>query len=149
MIRRPPRSTRTDTRFPYTTLFRSLDPLGAQLVNDPAKLLDTLTEPSQFLFADPVMLAVAGLRVGFLQLLKHRTLAAIGLRPDAIHPSVKPFGRSEEHTSELQSLMRISYAVFCLKKKKIHKLTSTYKHNITRIQTHTVTGKCRSHTLNI
>src|SRR3546814_16471265 len=93
MIRRPPRSTRTDTRFPYTTLFRSLDPLGAQLVNDPAKLLDTLTEPSQFLFADPVMLAVAGLRVGFLQLLKHRTLAAIGLRPDAIRPSVKPFGK--------------------------------------------------------
>src|SRR3546814_1301536 len=100
------------------------------------------------------MLAVAGLRVGFLQRLKHRTLAAIGLRPDAIHPSVKPFGkraqesdvmverrvegqrqqqatikalgclmkiecrlfeisiingvpRSEEHTSELPSLMRI------------------------------------------
>src|SRR3546814_17968967 len=80
MIRRPPRSTRTDTLFPYTTLFRSLD-----------------TEDGV------VELDVAGrCRVEGLNLDLH--LSAL---------------RSEEHTSELQSLMRISYAVFCLKKKKI------------------------------
>src|SRR3546814_3421017 len=72
MIRRPPRSTRTDTLFPYTTLFRSV--VGGHL------------------------------HVG-------RRLADAGRRQDAL--------RSEEHTSELQSLMRISYAVFCLKKKTI------------------------------
>src|SRR3546814_12219799 len=93
MIRRPPRSTRTDTLFPYTTLFRSsgrrpvLEGLGAgddldQLLGDGG-----LTRPV----------------VGQRQLVDH--LAGVA--------------RSEEHTSELQSLMRISYAVFCLKKKKI------------------------------
>src|SRR3546814_4254659 len=94
MIRRPPRSTRTDTLFPYTTLFRSL---------------------------------------------RHERLAVDGLARCYLH--VRPVGRldrhrpdhrclpelavrSEEHTSELQSLMRISYAVFCLKKKK--KTTKVY-----------------------
>src|SRR3546814_14176082 len=84
MIRRPPRSTRTDTLFPYTTLFRS--------------------QPSP----------------------RHRRRRG-GVRPAADHlpadraparGSVPGARRSEEHTSELQSLMRISYAVFCLKKKK-------------------------------
>src|SRR3546814_16135739 len=73
MIRRPPRSTRTDTRFPYTTLFRSS---------------------------------------------WKRPRAANGSRLfTALESMLKRKGRSEEHTSELQSLMRISYAVFCLKKK--------------------------------
>src|SRR3546814_11811987 len=80
MIRRPPRSTRTDTLFPYTTLFRS-----HQVTPD----------------AD-VELIVTDRR--------HADPDAQGRRA----------GRSEEHTSELQSLMRISYAVFCLKKKKYH-----------------------------
>src|SRR3546814_18669265 len=80
MIRRPPRSTRTDTLFPYTTLFRSL--------------------PAQ------ARAGVAGRDGG-------KAPGAAG----AARPAVAP-GRSEEHTSELQSLMRISYAVFCLKKKK-------------------------------
>src|SRR3546814_3301994 len=79
MIRRPPRSTRTDTLFPYTTLFRSVESLTP--VRD---------APQQL----------------------HRARAGIG---SFAHD------RSEEHTSELQSLMRISYAVFCLKKKKKHK----------------------------
>src|SRR3546814_2943243 len=80
MIRRPPRSTRTDTLFPYTTLFRS--PRERAAVHESA-------------------LPLGGL-VGDLHDDAYAALA----------------GRSEEHTSELQSLMRISYAVFCLKKKK-------------------------------
>src|SRR3546814_3685701 len=83
MIRRPPRSTRTDTLFPYTTLFRSRVIL-------PSPPTGARTRPPDGGTRDRS--APAGLR--------HR---------DA---------RSEEHTSELQSLMRISYAVFCLKKKK-------------------------------
>src|SRR3546814_1737118 len=87
MIRRPPRSTRTDTLFPYTTLFRSGLALLLLLVDCLAELHRDLRE-----------------RVG---LFLHRFgIAAVD--------------RSEEHTSELQSLMRISYAVFCLKKKKRH-----------------------------
>src|SRR3546814_13954414 len=78
MIRRPPRSTRTDTLFPYTTLFRSL---GRVIV-------------------------------------ERRHVAAIPAAAVAISELLTKRGRSEEHTSELQSLMRISYAVFCLKKKK-------------------------------
>src|SRR3546814_1294762 len=88
-IRRPPRSTRTDTLFPYTTLFRSISIfaiLGAFSVNNS-------------LFDVWVMLGAGVL--GFL------------FRRNGF-----PLPRSEEHTSELQSLMRISYAVFCLKKKK-------------------------------
>src|SRR3546814_1431167 len=82
MIRRPPRSTRTDTLFPYTTLFRSAVQLQLAIIGDrgPAG------EQARLL---PVVVAGGG--------------------------------RSEEHTSELQSLMRISYAVFCLKKKRNNK----------------------------
>src|SRR3546814_9165999 len=86
MIRRPPRSTRTDTLFPYTTLFRSLGEA----------------------------LGLNGGEIGALKIgaMLHDTGKCT--IPDAV--LFKP-GRSEEHTSELQSLMRISYAVFCLKKK--------------------------------
>src|SRR3546814_2502308 len=99
MIRRPPRSTRTDTLFPYTTLFRSLSALGRH----------------------------------FTQLHRIASAQAAGVAPEQALRSLRPrphfkreknfvadsrrIGRSEEHTSELQSLMRISYAVFCLKKK--------------------------------
>src|SRR3546814_5591989 len=93
MIRRPPRSTRTDTLFPYTTLFRSRQ-LGQRHELAPG-LLDRLRD-----VADVVGRPVAGFPV-------RRLIADAG-----------PAHRSEEHTSELQSLMRISYAVFCLKKKK-------------------------------
>src|SRR3546814_5250681 len=96
MIRRPPRSTRTDTLFPYTTLFRS--PCGAAVglwAND----------------------AEAGADNGWTPPRRRRDFgAARARRLCAGDPQTQP-GRSEEHTSELQSLMRISYAVFCLKKK--------------------------------
>src|SRR3546814_8178608 len=93
MIRRPTRSTRTDTRFPYTTLFRSRCGNGYSGVLDPA-LGGQLDEQSRFRRT-----AHAGHEVGVERLLSFARR------------------RSEEHTFELQSLMRISYAVFCLKKK--------------------------------
>src|SRR3546814_5909345 len=98
MIRRPPRSTRTDTLFPYTTLFRSLG--GRDHQPDRA-----------FHHGDHR-------RHGGLD--RDRDVPAdLQDRPD--RDGLTPDGvRSEEHTSELQSLMRISYAVFCLKKKKIY-----------------------------
>src|SRR3546814_6365267 len=98
IIRRPPRSTRTDTLFPYTTLFRSVV-YGTTDLDHQDKLHapHASTEELDYL--------IAGLRMQFPEL---------GLRAsDAL-----AVYRSEEHTSELQSLMRISYAVFCLKKKK-------------------------------
>src|SRR3546814_3562239 len=102
MIRRPPRSTRTDTLFPYTTLFRSLqriltDHLAAQ---GPPQLLDLNVE-------QVLELARLGHRLQRLDVAE--SIAQVD------HQLRCP--RSEEHTSELQSLMRISYAVFCLKKK--------------------------------
>src|SRR3546814_9782074 len=99
MIRRPPRSTRTDTLFPYTTLFRSADPPspGQRIRRLGPGLGHRLPDRRQPERAAPV--SGGGGRA--------RRRAGRGLRV-----------RSEEHTSELQSLMRISYAVFCLKKKK-------------------------------
>src|SRR3546814_1848855 len=99
MIRRPPRSTRTDTLFPYTTLFRSL---GADA---PPACYDDLD------LADTVM--IAGSNMAYAHPVLFRRLA----EAKAHRPAMKIIVRSEEHTSELQSLMRISYAVFCLKKK--------------------------------
>src|SRR3546814_1827276 len=99
MIRRPPRSTRTDTLFPYTTLFRSIDTAGGAL--DPLTLLWDRTRPALPIYRkqpdDPD---------------NENTLATAVFEIGA-----DKVARSEEHTSELQSLMRISYAVFCLKKK--------------------------------
>src|SRR3546814_1445223 len=96
MIRRPPRSTRTDTLFPYTTLFRSGDrrPLGDIRVHD-----------------------------------------GPGFRVDHAEAHARRPVRSEEHTSELQSLMRISYAVFCLKKKTTKKNVKTNEQNIETLMT--------------
>src|SRR3546814_10220416 len=96
MIRRPPRSTRTDTLFPYTTLFRS-----------------ALMPPGPFAYGIAVGLASAVM------------LASRRLHPPAAANAII---RSEEHTSELQSLMRISYAVFCLKKKKKEKISDITQH---------------------
>src|SRR3546814_1954266 len=98
MIRRPPRSTRTDTLFPYTTLFRSPQDRPGAL----RRAAPLLRWPG----------ARRGRR-GAGQAPARRRSGAAGVG-----------GRSEEHTSELQSLMRISYAVFCLKKKKNNKLNS-------------------------
>src|SRR3546814_10770620 len=91
MIRRPPRSTRTDTLFPYTTLFRSHFTLVSRRSIGQ-------TQPLSQLFCIIVQIC-EGISHG-------------------IRFYRSPASRSEEHTSELQSLMRISYAVFCLKKKK-------------------------------
>src|SRR3546814_14010458 len=93
MIRRPPRSTRTDTLFPYTTLFRSVLPGSSPCGRTNLRIKGWMGRADQ----------------------------TTKVRGMFVHP------RSEEHTSELQSLMRISYAVICLKKKKQHT-----KHNIVR-----------------
>src|SRR3546814_7178099 len=105
MIRRPPRSTRTDTLFPYTTLFRSTLQAARPLRRD-RRAQDGLARP------EPRR----------RRLRNHRRTEVEG-PPDQHHRQRevqrrRSQGRSEEHTSELQSLMRISYAVFCLKKKK-------------------------------
>src|SRR3546814_14181441 len=104
MIRRPPRSTRTDTLFPYTTLFRSdiaIDPAGNGRVFCCLRLGRLVGG------AERVR------RILGLLLARQQALQAFGRGDVAVQDA-----RSEEHTSELQSLMRISYAVFCLKKKK-------------------------------
>src|SRR3546814_4754016 len=111
MIRRPPRSTRTDTLFPYTTLFRS-----HQATEPRHALVDVASDGDA---------TAGGREAGFA----HARLARVrSVRTDVPRRALRqprgevPAGqrmavRSEEHTSELQSLMRISYAVFCLKKK--------------------------------
>src|SRR3546814_7561405 len=108
MIRRPPRSTRTDTLFPYTTLFRSLREhiraRGHQVVDHGTESRGDDDYP---LIVTPLARAVA----------KGEVDRAIFVCGSGIGPAVAA-NRSEEHTSELQSLMRISYAVFCLKKTK-------------------------------
>src|SRR3546814_2011111 len=103
MIRRPPRSTRTDTLFPYTTLFRSLS-------------LRQFFQPRGDIAAKQPDLQVRTKR----QQLRGPTRRS-GADPRAHGQSLDR--RSEEHTSELQSLMRISYAVFCLKKKNTKRTT--------------------------
>src|SRR3546814_3366726 len=96
MLRRPPRSTRTDTLFPYTTLFRS------------TRRWWDRPRPAGFLpSSGPPLTSIVGFRE------KHVHGASA-----CAHACWVCCVRSEEHTSELQSLMRISYAVFCLKKKK-------------------------------
>src|SRR3546814_8240394 len=111
MIRRPPRSTRTDTLFPYTTLFRSI-----------AKVMRLLWEGFGFGWGETCYSGVT-------------------------FPLVEP--RSEEHTSELQSLMRISYAVFCLKKNIKYQQKQTRTHNTTkekRITTQPMHDNTQEHT---
>src|SRR3546814_2939148 len=113
MIRRPPRSTRTDTLFPYTTLFRSRDLVLAGV----AVLLDA-------------------------RQLLHR------LATDVAHRHLRKAmeERSEEHTSELQSLMRISYAVFCLKKKKRKKQQKIHIVHNNTVYTYTLTSHSKTKT---
>src|SRR3546814_944004 len=113
MIRRPPRSTRTDTLFPSTTLFRSLDSIKT------TRLLYLRYGNGEI--AVPLE---SGGNEGLQLRISEELPPADFHRPPTEHPvarvggGVIPSGRSEEHTSELQSLMRTSYAVFCLKKKK-------------------------------
>src|SRR3546814_2419373 len=105
MIRRPPRSTRTDTLFPYTTLFRS-----------PAPGMDDATREAICDAAVRAAWAVDYVGAGTIEFIAD---GSEGLRADRIwFMEMNTRLRSEEHTSELKSLMRISYAVFCLKKNK-------------------------------
>src|SRR3546814_4956072 len=108
MLRRPPRATRTDSLFPYTTLFRSpWDQVHVE-VGEPLRLGEEhdvgLLAPGHGLQGDRCLPQQVSERQRLL-------CGQLVQRPDVSE-------RSEEHTSELQSLMRISYAVFCLKKKK-------------------------------
>src|SRR3546814_7386193 len=96
MIRRPPRSTRTDTLFPYTTLFRSTGAMTIEFDHHYGLLVRQM---------------LCDVELGFA------LVECDGQRP-RFRDGAVVVGRSEEHTSELQSLMRNSYAVFCLKKKK-------------------------------
>src|SRR3546814_5784229 len=118
MIRRPPRSTRTDTLFPYTTLFRS----SSSAVRHPG--LPFLGQPFGM------------------------TQRPVSREEISRYSRSSDMSRSEEHTSELQSLMRISYAVFCLKKKTTHNYhyTSLSHHNpkSSSISTTTSRSRCSS-----
>src|SRR3546814_9697379 len=106
MIRRPPRSTRTDTLFPYTTLFRSRE--GSRTKDKAA----VIPRPFSFVKARAVSVRATAPEAVCRWRRARRT-------PATPPRSTRNAGyRSEEHTSELQSLMRISYAVFCLKKQK-------------------------------
>src|SRR3546814_6734256 len=123
MIRRPPSTTRTDTLFPYTTLFRS----GSEVL--PVVVQSVSSEPagSDLLVPVPAPPLDAG---------PHRSYAFQWFAFAAIVAIVYPL-RSEEHTSELQSLMRISYAVFCLKTKTTRK-SAISPHNTKPHQVNTV-----------
>src|SRR3546814_10532387 len=131
MLRRPPRSTRTDTLFPYTTLFRS------QVYPVTSLMLQTLQGGYAFMLVIVVMFYAGelawkerGARLGEVTdampmpdwvplAAKMACLVTVVLLFQLVGAAAAiGFQRSEEHTSELQSLMRISYAVFCLKKKK-------------------------------
>src|SRR3546814_2309669 len=131
MIRRQPRSTRTDTLFPYTTLFRSQTDArlprprqvrGAPSADKPGRVLRHRGRPASA--AVPAAPASEERR----PVRRRKEYQESARRPPCARPQgaparLSPRGRSEEHTSELQSLMRISYAVFCLKKKKKNKHT--------------------------
>src|SRR3546814_9302097 len=122
MRRRPPRAPRTDTLFPYTTLFRSQSTIesdGLSIAN-----LDFASEPPP-LAATITSTVLPGTT---LTLTTPGVLSPVLRRRPA--GSASTLARSEEHTSELQSLMRISYAVFCLtKKKRSYTITSDQNYN--------------------
>src|SRR3546814_1652279 len=125
MIRRPPRSTRTDTLFPYTTLFRSGDrwvqtlmPKPRRQRLSPEESRARAVEAARALLLEHgpqgVTLKAVAARIGQTHAnLLHHFGSAAGLQA-AVMEEMGRHLRSEEHTSELQSLMRISYAVFCL-----------------------------------
>src|SRR3546814_1565634 len=113
MIRRPPRSTRTDTLFPSTTLFRSVlrDRMSRQ---EERELISREVHDTVAYALGQISLQASALEVG-----PHAD-------DDEVAEAARRMrSRSEEHTSELQSLMRISYAVFCLKKKNIQSSTNS------------------------
>src|SRR3546814_2649761 len=121
MIQRPPRSTRTDTLFPFTTLFRSSPVVLSHVAQ---RRVDTSLSSHSVGAGREELGHARGLESGFCQ--THRSTETRSSSTDN-HSIVLVVNRSEEHTSELQSLMRISYAVFCLKKKNTkNKITDVY-----------------------
>src|SRR3546814_2330051 len=115
MIRRPPRSTRTDTLFPYTTLSDLVTPEESMAMNlSPGSLVVRL---HRLRYGQDEPLAI------------ERSVVPASVLPDPM------LVRSEEHTSELQSLLRISYAVFCLKQKNIHSTDHQSDNDIALITT--------------
>src|SRR3546814_9584897 len=128
MLRRPPRSTRTDTLFPYTTLFRSIIDgqelgHGMQAVADPAARLAEITRLTEAAMRGEVTshpafdaLGIVAAETGLPPAYPRELIAGMALDAAGFAPASED--RSEEHTSELQSLMRLSYAVFCLQRKK-------------------------------
>src|SRR3546814_1891468 len=134
MIRRPPISTRTDTLFPYPTPFRSRHTHCPSIINW------NLRHPTNLDCIVVFVLRIFGWRVFFVEWNFFVALRVVHVREphDASHAEIfdavfyflarLSLNRSEEHTSELQSLMRISYAVFCLKTKKTHYNDYTNNH---------------------
>src|SRR3546814_3873824 len=124
MIRRPPRSTRTDTLFPYTTLFRSPAAMRWSFLKT-VRLLMLVAAPfycGLAVTAAPMVETLFGAKwLGMVPYIQILSLALIFMTVQILFAPVN--NRSEEHTSELQSLMRISYAVFCLKKKNQNHIT--------------------------
>src|SRR3546814_1004811 len=120
MVRRPPVSTRTDTRLPYTTLFRSAAEKIAA-AKKAAEAKKAKAEPARF------WVQVAG---GANEAMLARAFARVVDKAPALMKGKQGWWtpRSEEHTSELQSLMRISYAVFCLKKKNTTERYTALEH---------------------
>src|SRR3546814_9121211 len=112
MILRPPRSTRTDTLCPYTTLFRSGQPIGAEIgvALDHRDHALRLRPEQEACTDDRIAADIQDAAAADIRLVADVVGVVVVVGEDHV--------RSEEHTSELQSLMRISYAVFCLKKKK-------------------------------
>src|SRR3546814_6333896 len=122
MIRRPPRSTRTDTLFPYTTLFRSFpSPIPPVIMVFADHFLQRGRPTAGFGGVPPRFLRPGLGRLAACQCVEHRV------------------ERSEEHTSELQSLMRISYAVFCLQN-KIHNNNTNKYYLLYQLKIHSTTN---------
>src|SRR3546814_1629732 len=137
MIRRPPISTRTDTLFPYTTLFRSRARF-ALADQDQRRVAAARAYPRECVYQDHEVLcpveaadetdqlrrrrqaeaACESGTLGIVAFAERPGMDAVGHDPQFVGRRRLQFDRSEEHTSELQSLMRISYAVFCLQKKQ-------------------------------
>src|SRR3546814_7512104 len=142
MIRRPPRSTRTDTLFPYTTLFRSHDrrqrkggggggPVKAQFDAVEAMRAHGRRDLPGIRMQQFDAPAYVRPGVGFQKRAIGRHIAQTCGEGPLAHQNAHAPPRSEEHTSELQSLMRISYAVFCLKKKKTKTQRTIHHHKFT------------------
>src|SRR3546814_3701063 len=122
MIRRPTRSIRSDTLFPYTTLFRSCKDI-LFFIDNIFRFTQAGSEVSALLGRMPSAVGYQPTLATEMGLLQERITST---KQGSITSVQAVYVRSEEHTSELQSLMRISYAVFCLKKKKYKTITQTH-----------------------